>query len=362
MGSLGAVGGVDLSRYFGLEIAGDFYQGDVEADGFGKIREFTIFTVIPQARVRYPLYEDRLVPYLTAGVGLGFSEDNDRTVLGASATAPTFDAKDSSVAWSFGGGIDWFVSPNLAFGVDARYLWHQGDADLNGRPIELDLDSALVSAGLRFYFPEMPKAGGLTGVEWRRTGPDDVRGYLALRVGYFGPETGGAFFTDKQSESEAFLETPSGEALGTAALGVSLGRYWSIELASDFVETEIQTPALGKAIEVSLYTALAQLRLTYPVLEDRLTPYLVAGGGVGFAELNDRRKSFEAFPIDGDRQSSLIGSAGFGLEYAVLRNLSLGFEVKQLFGYDVDFEVRGEPSEFHMDATLVSLGVRLFYP
>jgi|GEM_PF-1787543 len=55
--------GLNLNRYVGVELAVDNYELFLEPGGYGgTIGELSIWSVMPQVRLRYPLLRDRLVP------------------------------------------------------------------------------------------------------------------------------------------------------------------------------------------------------------------------------------------------------------------------------------------------------------
>ena len=96
---------------------------------------------------------DRLVPYALAGAGLSFLEDNDRTVIGVDPTVPRMSAKNFGVVATVGAGLEYFISNNMALGVESRYVRHNNTIEVNGRDRSVDLDTIVLSTGLRIYLP-----------------------------------------------------------------------------------------------------------------------------------------------------------------------------------------------------------------
>lgn len=181
---------------------------------------------------------------------------------------------------------------------------------------------------------------------------DQVRAYLALRVGWL-------YFADSDSVPEAELENPAAEALGAAAVGVNLNKHWGIEIAGEGTESRMEGLDGSEVGEFALWTVLGQLRYRYPVMSDRLTPYGVLGGGVGFGEVNDKQRHS---PVGFGRDTSVIGSAGIGLEYFVANNIAVGIESKYLYLFGTTIKVNGEPRGLNVDSLVTSLGLRLFFP
>src|SRR5512147_1862052 len=56
--------GVNLNRYLGVELAGDRYEVFPDISPYGTIGEYGVLALIPQLRLRYPVFQDRLVPYV----------------------------------------------------------------------------------------------------------------------------------------------------------------------------------------------------------------------------------------------------------------------------------------------------------
>ena len=113
--------------------------------------------------------------------------------------------------------------------------------------------------------------------------PDySFRPYSVVRIGP-------AIFTNPDESSGAELDTPAAEGLQGLALGADINRYWSLEFAAEFTETELLQPGTGEKIgEYGMWSLLGQVRLRYPMWRDRLVPYFLLGAGIGFAEMNDR--------------------------------------------------------------------------
>jgi len=72
--------GVNLNKHFGFELATEYTETQVAVEGSGPVAEFALWTLIAQARVRYPIWDDRFVPYVVVGGGIGFGQINDRIV------------------------------------------------------------------------------------------------------------------------------------------------------------------------------------------------------------------------------------------------------------------------------------------
>ena len=346
--------GVNFNRYFGVELAADSFETDVELHGGSRIGEYGIFTLIPQARLRYPLYGDRLVPYVLAGVGLSRNEFNDRKQEGI---GHSIHASDTTVVGAVGAGIEYFVTSNIAVGVEARYLVSRDQRiAIDGRSEKANLDALLTSVNMRLLFPEMPGASAAAAPpDYRTTG----RFYAALRLG------GGAVIDeDIASGVEA---APVNSAIGGVlslsyggALGMDLTRVFGAEFAVEGYDFEVRIPGLGSVGEYAIYTYIPQLRFRYPVFEGRLTPYLVTGVGVSFGEFKDRKPRGRDFDIGGE-DFALAAVAGIGVEYFVASNIAVGLETKYLYSRDHTMQVSGRDRDLRLDSMLTSLGLRIYF-
>jgi len=113
---LNAFAGYRFMRHIALEGNFNWYD-DFESDSFNV--DVEIWTLMVDAKGMYPVYNDRLVPYLRAGVGY----------MDAEADAGAFDADDEDFAINFGGGLDYYVTDQISLGLDGKYVWGTGDLD-----------------------------------------------------------------------------------------------------------------------------------------------------------------------------------------------------------------------------------------
>src|SRR5262245_23525157 len=66
---LGGAIGYNIDRSWGLELQIQGTEPDLRSASHGKIRELSIITAVPAVRYRWHLADDRLVPYVTGGIG-----------------------------------------------------------------------------------------------------------------------------------------------------------------------------------------------------------------------------------------------------------------------------------------------------
>lgn len=346
--------GANIDRHWGFELSARSIETNLNQAGGVKVGEYSMWTFLAQIRYRYPVWSDRLSPYVLAGVGATYGEFNDRNVI--SKFAPISNRTDTSFVAAFGAGVDYFIARNIAVGVEAKYHFlGETKVKVGGRDSQIDLDSLAVGAHLRVFLDEL--VGGPQGAQGATVPPAKdsgaIRGYLAVR-------TGVSLFT-KPDSNGLTIKNPGG-FLGTTALGMNFDKYLGAELSGAYNVTDIDVEGLGKATEYSLWMVVGQLRLRYPVMDDKLSPYVVAGGGIGFGEVNDKRINTQISGLDGTRDTSWIGSVGAGLDYFLAENIAINLEVQKIYGLTSTVAFRGRQVDLNLDPLFISLGIRVFLP
>lgn len=349
--AFGATLGADIGRYFGVEFAGDYVKTALHHPDDSLIGDYSTLSLLGQARLRYPLWNDRLVPYLFAGGGIGFGEFSGRE---------DFDARIGGSDWAplgvAGAGTEYFVADNVALGLEAKYQFlFRPELDVNSSHPTLTADSFGLMASLRVYLDSLAQMSQPKGTPSTIARDSEaLRGYLALRAG-------SGFFTDPKADSAVGLDDTSG-LLGAVAVGMNFNRYLGAELAAEYTRAQLTAPVVGDVAGYPLWTILAQARLRYPVWDDRVTPYVVVGGGVGFGELGDRDTPFTRSGVGGDTKMSPVVAVGAGFEYFLEDNLAIGIEAKHSFLFDTEVEVNGRPADLRPDLVSITAGIRLFFP
>ena len=62
---------------------------------------------------------------------------------------------DDSFGFHVGGGVEVFVTENVALNLDLKYIWTKVEADVNiagFKDEDIDMDSFVVGLGIKFYF------------------------------------------------------------------------------------------------------------------------------------------------------------------------------------------------------------------
>jgi len=349
--TFGGTIGANLNRVLGIELAGDYTKTELHSTAGSQLGDWSLATLLAQARIRYPLMDGYLVPYLLAGGGMGlgeFSGREDFTVdVGGSEIVPLA---------VIGAGAEYFVTDNIALGLEAKHLfWFSPDVRVGTRHENMQSDHISVTGGMRVYFDSL--AGTLDSHRKDYEPPRDsdaTRGYLALRVGKGLFTAGGG--------GEPGIDTVSG-ILGAGALGININEYFGAELASEYARVQVRSDSLGKISGYPIWTVLALARARYPVMDGRLSPYIVAGGGLGKAlGGGDRDRPFADTGWVGSGQSTYVAALGAGFDYFLEDNVALNFEAKHTFLFETDVIYLGQPAMLDLDFVSLTGGIRIFFP
>lgn len=348
--------GVDVGRHLGLEVAADFFEPDLRASaqrrsGLGSVGELGMATVLPQLRLRYPLLDDRLVPYLVGGVGASFTQFNNRKRDGFNRS---IHAEDGALAWTVGAGVEYFVASNVAVGAEARFV-DRGthDIEVDGDTRRARLDSVLVAVAARVYLRDGESARF-------DAGPPRRAAFLAVRAG-------GARLVNRRIAPGIDTDPDNSELLPGLnnvlgfTVGLDLGRTVAVELAGDGYEVNLSLPGVGTIGEYAITSFLPQLRLRYPMLDGRLLPSLVLGVGATFTEFNDRKPPADTMVVSGSDLSP-AGVLGLGIEYLIARNLGLGVDVRYVISRGHHIRIDAARERVNLDTVNVTAGLRLRFP
>jgi opacity protein-like surface antigen len=354
--TIGVSVGLNLNRYFGVELAGDMYEPSFQFSGGnpsglgGTIAEYKVWTLVPQVRLRYPLLGGRLTPYVLGGVGVSFVQINDRK---PPAFGIALSGSNKSVAVTAGIGVEYFLLDNLALGVEAKYVY-AGEHDLQVGPLSgtANPSALLTTIGFRLLWPEAAPDGGPV-PPVTPPDPSRIRGYFQARVG-------GAFFPDTNLIGN--VQTDVAQVGFGLSIGADVSRYFSVEIAADTTETDVNFAGEGKFGEYALWSIIPQVRVRYALLDGRLVPYAVAGVGVGWSEFSDITPRVQGVTINA-KGMSVVGSIGLGIEYFIASNLAVGLDTKYLIWGSQPFEIQGQVAgSVHPNTLYSSLGLRIFFP
>jgi opacity protein-like surface antigen len=347
--------GANLGRHWGLELSADTFEREVRRAG-DTLGEYGVVAVVPQLRLRYPFFGDRLVPYVVGGVGVAFTEFNDRKLRTPPNQRVAIEGTETSLpVATLGAGIEYYFADNLALSAEVKYLFAEDQTvRLDGARHSQSVASLVTTLGLRLLIPERRPEPPLAAGE-----PAPARLYLGLRAG-------GAITTDRNAfsnveirpEPPAYFSTAN-QTFG-AALGLDFGRHLGVELAADGYEVILATPEQGSLTEVALVHVMPLVRVRYPLLGGRLVPYALGGVGVGHAERNDSKPPRTGLDI---RTSSfgIAAALGAGVEYFAASNIAVGLETRYLTnrGHTVRIE-QGRESSGYYDAVILAFTLRVY--
>lgn len=319
--------GLDLDSHWSAELALDAWQLELDSSR-GTLGEQQIITLGPHVRYRFPLH-DRIVPYALAGIGGAWVQFNDRQRAGFNRQ---IDADGMTLTGTVGAGLDLFLARNIAFNVEAKYVW----AD----PLEIRLDAARhhwdpsslhATLGLRIYFDRHATESLLT----------TQRAMEPLRF-YFATQGGVSVLTDDSIGNGLSIDPKLNALAGTLnvhytlALGLDAGKNWGIELALAHTEYSLLLDDIGPVTEYSVYSIMPLVRWRWPVQDGRWVPYVLGGAGFAYAESNDTKPVGHRLDIDAKGIAPAI-AVGAGLDYFLARNLAFNVEARwrHTWGHDV---------------------------
>ncbi len=337
--------GANFNRYLGAEFAFDYYVKDWGEPNV--VGQASSYHFVPELRLRYPLLKDRLVPYLLAGVGSSWIQSKD-----GNPTGPHSDAQGWTFTASVGGGLEYFLQDNIAFGVEGRYNFAQSiDGTIGNRTVPVNLSAALFTFGLRIYFDENnPKP--LVSQE-----PEPV-----TRL-YFGVRAGSDFLTDSELSSGVKL-VPEQAAWGGVAgqaggllLGFDWGKHFGTEIAGDSVNHLINVKGFGEVTEYGQGWVMANFRVRFP--HGRLTPYFYLGPGICYAEIKENKPPSDGYHLSGSKMHPAFNVGG-GLEYFITRRFSVNADARWAYSWDHTFNMGNISAKGDISHAAATIGFRVY--
>lgn len=342
--------GANIDKYFGVELAFDYYLrdwGDPQ-----NLAQVSSYHLVPEVRARYPLFNNRLVPYAVAGIGPSWLQSK---AVDRAAESLNPRVEDFSYTIEAGGGLEYFIADNVTFGVEGKYLWvNPVDGTYGGTTEPVNLSTALFTFGLRIYFDENHPRPLVT----EEQGPKDSRFYFGVRLG-------SDFVTDGHVTPGLELR-PEQAAWGHAAgqtggflLGADFGEHWGVEVAGDSVNNLIYAGDLGGVAEYGQGWVLANLRYRYPI--GRWQPYATIGAGGVYTEVKEYKAAAGNLNLDSKKYHPAVG-VGAGVEYFITRNFSINGDVRWAYSWDHEFEMPGVVARGKGDISLfaATIGFRVY--
>lgn len=345
--------GADLSKYWGLEFGFDYVKTDILQAGGGKLGDFSTASGFVQARVRYPLMNDLLVPYALLGAGYGIGDFSGRK---------NFTYPIGGRGWSgygiFGGGIDYFIYRNIALNLELKDQFsYRPELTIAGSKQAINADAIAFTGGLRVYFdkPGTKAPGGFDEIVPPARDSDKFRTYVNVRAGK-------ALYTSPNAPKSSGLALNSASGpLIAGGFGANFSRYWGSELAFEYARAQVTSPTLGKVSGYPVWTILGLVRMRYPLADGKFVPYAVFGGGAGMSEEGDDDIPQTQSGFNGSRQTTLVGAFGGGFDYFVQDNVALTFEIRDTFNFDTDVTLNAMPVTLDLGYVSFTGGLRIFF-
>jgi opacity protein-like surface antigen len=144
-------------------------------------------------------------------------------------------------------------------------------------------------------------------------------------------------------------------------IGANLNRYVGVELSGDRFEVFPSIPGLGSIGEYGVFALMPQLRLRYPIVRDRIVPYVLGGAGIALTDFNDRKQAAFGVAVR-DESSTPVATLGAGIDFFVADNIAFNAEFKYLFAKEQTLRVGGVAHDQDISSPLTSVGLRLFLP
>ena len=147
-----------IQNYLSLELSVDYTETDVDLKALGLSGDAGDFESIPVLlSLRAHLSTNTKVsPYLLFGIGYFFNDfdQNNSTIEYIYGPGADVDV-DDSFGFHVGGGVEVFVSENVALNLDFKYIWTEVETSVNVAGFtdeDLDMDSFVAGLGIKYYF------------------------------------------------------------------------------------------------------------------------------------------------------------------------------------------------------------------
>jgi outer membrane protein len=147
-----------VNNNFSFELSADYIKTDVKLSALGlsgDAGEIKTIPVLFSGRVHADA-SSKVSPYLAAGLGYFFNDidTNNNTAEFIYGPGAKFDV-DDSFGFFLGGGIEIFLSNNIGFNLDLKYIWTEAEASVNKAGFtaeDLELNPFVAGLGLKYYF------------------------------------------------------------------------------------------------------------------------------------------------------------------------------------------------------------------
>jgi opacity protein-like surface antigen len=111
--------GYNFGKHWGVGVAANYAEYDIASGRFGTFGEYSTSTLLPEARWHWIVMDGKLSPFISAGVGITYSEFNDRKPSGENLH---IDGKGFYPAADVGIGAEYFFARNISVSAESHYL------------------------------------------------------------------------------------------------------------------------------------------------------------------------------------------------------------------------------------------------
>ncbi len=149
-----------------------------------------------------------------------------------------------------------------------------------------------------------------------------------------------------------------------SGLGLDIGPHWGVELSGEYYEAPLAANSVGRFAEFSAWTFLLQGRWRQPLRRGRVVPYVTAGFGRSFGELNDASTTSLApgAPRFDDRtQESWVYAVAIGVEHFQAPNVSGAIELKYIHN-ETHMAIDGVRRSLDLSCLHLSINMRCYHP
>lgn len=148
-----------FNKLFSLEFGVGYTKPDVDAEALGFSQKFGELEQIPitlTGRVHYWFQNSATTLYVGGGVGYYLNDFKLSSAFTTLSPGLRLDA-DDSFGFHINGGVEFFITDNVALGGDLKYIWNDSDftAFEPGFPpetVNIDLDAFSAGISIKYFF------------------------------------------------------------------------------------------------------------------------------------------------------------------------------------------------------------------
>ncbi len=145
--------GTNLTRWGAFEFAFEPTEFRLDDSAVGVLSEYAVYPLLLRGRLRWPLDDGRIEPFVSLAGGVNIAQVNDLTIEGEKVGIAGDDVGPVGMA---GFGLDWMVTESVALGVEADYSWAGGNhVAIGERRAHIDLGGLALRLGVRVFLASL---------------------------------------------------------------------------------------------------------------------------------------------------------------------------------------------------------------